>query len=77
MCTRTRGCSDDIKNFAASHLWATVIDWETFRGGWEAGAQWASRTPPCSCMLSNKKSELASMPHPCPSLDSQMSLDRQ
>jgi len=47
-CIRTRDCIRGIKNFAASHPTATVMDWDHFREGWEAGEKW-SRDNRCSC----------------------------
>jgi len=51
-CIRTRDCTRDIENFAASHPKATVIDWGHFREGWEAGEKW-SRYNQCSCTSAN------------------------
>ena len=49
MCIRTRDCIRDIESFSVSHPWATSIELENYRVGWEAGARWASRNR-CSCM---------------------------
>ena len=54
-CIRVRDCSADTESFAASRPWATIIDWQVFREGWEAGAQW-SRDNQCSCMSTNRTS---------------------
>ena len=39
--TRTRACTQDIENFAERHPWATLVDVETYRDAWLAGAAWA------------------------------------
>lgn len=41
--TRIRSCSDDMRNYAIDHPWATSLDLETYRDAWLAGAEWASR----------------------------------
>ncbi len=46
--TRTRACSEDIKSFAASRPWATMIDLEVYRDAWARGAGWAESS---SCKL--------------------------
>jgi hypothetical protein len=48
-CTRTHACICGIESFSASRPWATGVDRENYRLGWEAGARWASHNR-CSCM---------------------------
>ncbi len=38
--TRTRSCIDDMRSFAVNHPWATILDLETYRDAWLAGAAW-------------------------------------
>jgi hypothetical protein len=54
-CIRTRDCVGDIKNFAVSHPKATVMDWDHFREGWEAGEKWG-RSKRCSCTSASSTS---------------------
>jgi len=48
VCIRRRDCIRDIENFAALNPTATIIDWDHFREGWEAGPKWGARNS-CSC----------------------------
>ncbi len=57
-CIRMRGCTRDIENFAASRPWATAIEWEVFRDGWEAGARW-NQNNRCICTSANTVSSLS------------------
>jgi hypothetical protein len=43
VCTRTHACISDIGNFERHNPWATLVDVETYRDAWLAGAEWASR----------------------------------
>jgi hypothetical protein len=38
---RVRSCIDDMRNYAESHPWATILDLEMYRDAWLAGAEWA------------------------------------
>lgn len=38
---RTRACIDDMRNYAETHPWATILDLETYRDAWQAGVEWA------------------------------------
>jgi hypothetical protein len=51
-CIRMRDCTRDIESFVASHPWATAIDWDHYREGWEAGARW-SQNSHCTCTSAN------------------------
>ncbi len=39
-CTRTRACIRDTKRFAMLHPTASMVDLETYRDAWVAGAAW-------------------------------------
>ena len=43
---RTRACIDDMRNYAEVHPWATILDLDTYRDAWLAGAE---RTENNSC----------------------------
>ena len=37
-------CIDDMRNYAASHPWATILDLELYGDAWRAGAAWTLRS---------------------------------
>jgi hypothetical protein len=39
--TRGRYCMFDIRKYGQRNPWATILDLETYRDGWLAGAEWA------------------------------------
>ena len=41
--TRKCACIYDIESFVERHPWATILDLETYRDAWQAGAEWAER----------------------------------
>jgi hypothetical protein len=38
---RGYACTNCMKNYAVTHPWATILDLETYRDAWLAGAEWA------------------------------------
>jgi hypothetical protein len=54
--TRMCSCTDDMRNYAVNHPWATTLDLETYRDAWLAGAEWASRNSCTPDMATSAKS---------------------
>jgi len=37
---RGYSCTEDMRNYVNAHPWATILDLETYRDAWLAGARW-------------------------------------
>jgi hypothetical protein len=49
---RTHACIWCIRSFVSDHPWATILDLESYRDAWQAGAEWAEHN---SCRVEREK----------------------
>lgn len=52
--TRTHACISDMRSFGQRNPWATILDLEAYRDGWQAGAEWAENNS-CISVQGNQK----------------------